>query len=137
MHHKFFGIGVLVFRNLVKDIEDVKLRYKADVNRQSSSTRLSIADEEVFQDRIAKLKDEALTLYKDMLDFGIAKECARDVLPLATQTTLYMKGSIRSWVHYLQIRSAEDTQLEHREIALAILDIFKYNFPIISKALNL
>ena len=71
-----------------------------------------------------------------MIDNDIARECARMILPLATQTTLYMKGSVRSWIHYLQIRCDEHTQLEHREIADEIKNIFTEKFPNISKALN-
>lgn len=74
-------------------------------------------------------------LYQALLTACVAKECARFVLPITTQTKLYMKGSIRSWIHYLQIRCDGHTQLEHREIALAILEIFKTSFPNISKAL--
>jgi len=71
-----------------------------------------------------------------LIEDGIAKECARMILPLTTQTTMYMKGSIRSWVHYIDLRSKEDTQKEHREIALQCRDIFVNNFPNTSKALE-
>lgn len=73
-------------------------------------------------------------LYKELLELGVAKECARFVLPITTQTKIYMKGSIRSWIHYLQIRCDKHTQLEHREIALAILELFQPHFPNIYKA---
>lgn len=81
--------------------------------------------------------ENSQALYRALLDHNVAKECARFVLPITTQTKIYMKGSIRSWIHYLQIRTDEHTQLEHRQIALAILDVFKTNFPNISKALEL
>ena len=68
-------------------------------------------------------------LYEDLIEAGVAKECARMVLPLCTTTTIYMKGSIRSWIHYLQIRMASDTQKEHRDVALEVYDIFKTLFP--------
>lgn len=76
-------------------------------------------------------------LYKALIKSGVAKEVARMILPLTTQTKIYMKGSIRSWIHYLQIRCDEHTQLEHRQIAEEIRKIFTENFPNISKALEL
>jgi thymidylate synthase (FAD) len=78
----------------------------------------------------------AFEAYQDLIDNGIAKECARMVLPLATSTTLYAKGSIRSWIHYLEIRCDEHTQAEHRWIAEEIKVIFKAQFPNISAALQ-
>jgi thymidylate synthase (FAD) len=69
-----------------------------------------------------------------MVSSGIAKECARSVLPLATQTKLYMNGSLRSWIHYLQLRESNGTQLEHRQIANEIQGIFNREFPIIGEA---
>ena len=71
-----------------------------------------------------------------MIQAGIAREVARDILPLATETTMYMKGSIRSWIHYLELRTAEDTQKEHRDIANGIREIFTQNFPHISEAIG-
>jgi thymidylate synthase (FAD) len=75
-------------------------------------------------------------LYNKLINRGIAKECARMVLPLNTKTTLYMSGSIRSWIHYIDLRATQDTQKEHREIALEIKNIFKSKFPNVSDALN-
>jgi len=75
-------------------------------------------------------------LYDDMLAEGVAKECARFVLPLATPTRLYMSGSIRSWIHYIDLRSANGTQKEHQDIALSCKDVFSNQFPIISVALG-
>ena len=75
-------------------------------------------------------------LYKEMLDAGIAKECARFVLPLATPTRLYMTGSVRSWVHYIDLRSAHGTQKEHMDIAEKVRSVFKEQFPIVSEALG-
>lgn len=78
----------------------------------------------------------SLNLYNQMIDAGIAREVARDILPLATETTLYMKGSLRSWIHYLELRTLEDTQKEHRDIANEIRNIFTQNFPNISEAIG-
>jgi thymidylate synthase (FAD) len=69
-----------------------------------------------------------------MVSAGVAKECARSVLPIATQTRMYMNGTLRSYIHYLQVRTDPSTQLEHREIAMAIKDIFCKEFPIIGEA---
>jgi thymidylate synthase (FAD) len=77
-----------------------------------------------------------MQLYKELLDKGIAKECARFVLPLATPTRIYMTGSCRSWIHYINLRSANGTQKEHMDIALACKEIFKEQFPSVSEALE-
>ena len=77
-----------------------------------------------------------MELYNKLIDKGIAKECARMILPLNTKTTMYMSGSIRSWIHYIELRTTQDTQKEHREIALEIKNIFKEQFPNVAKALT-
>ena len=77
-----------------------------------------------------------MNLYKKMLADGIAKECARFVLPLATPTRLYMTGSVRSWVHYIQLRSGHGTQKEHMDIANECKRIFSEQFPVVAKALT-
>ena len=78
----------------------------------------------------------SMNLYTELIDAGVAREVARDILPLATETTLYMKGSIRSWIHYLELRTLEDTQKEHRDIANGIQNIFSQKFPNIVEALE-
>ena len=79
---------------------------------------------------------DAMALYQTMLDEGIAKECARFVLPLATPTRLYMSGSCRSWVHYIDLRSAHGTQKEHMDIAEACKNVFVEQFPTVAEALE-
>ena len=124
----------------VTEMEPIQLRKTGATNRQSS--------EEVFDPELGHEGDKASEIikefleasqlvYRSLLDNGVAKECARFVLPMTTQTTIYMKGSVRSWIHYLQIRCGEHTQLEHREVAEAIRDVFKIEFPNISTALEL
>lgn len=112
-------------------------RRQDDKNRQSSHDDLSKEDkawwEGVVLINIAFLE----TAYEEALERGIAKECARMILPLCTQTKLYMKGNVRSWIHYLQVRTGPETQLEHREIALAIKEIFDAQFPTVATALAL
>ena len=79
---------------------------------------------------------EGMKLYQQMLDDGIAKECARFVLPLATPTRLYMTGSCRSWIHYINLRSAHGTQKEHMDLVENVRSIFKEQFPTVSEALG-
>ncbi|MCB9019197.1 MAG: FAD-dependent thymidylate synthase [Chitinophagales bacterium] len=129
----------------VTNMERVQLRKAGTTNRQSSTepfnptlpiSPTSIATTNASS-KIADYIREGQDLYKELLDAGIAKECARMVLPLTTQTTIYMKGSVRSWIHYLQIRCDQHTQLEHREVAESIRDIFAAEFPVIKEALGL
>lgn len=114
--------------------EDIEWRMQGKTNRQ-------VGDEEV--DLSPELKgevDATLTtckkLYNKLIEKGLAKECARMVLPLTTSTTLFMSGTIRSWIHYLDLRTKEDTQKEHRIIAEKIKKIFVKEFPVTSCALN-
>jgi thymidylate synthase (FAD) len=85
---------------------------------------------------VERAEKSCLVAYEFLIDSGIARECARMVLPLSTQTTLYMSGSCRSFIHYLQLRTKEDTQKEHREVALNMQKIFCEAFPTIAKALE-
>ena len=79
---------------------------------------------------------QGMKLYQNMLKDGVAKECARFVLPLATPTRLFMTGSVRSWIHYIELRSGHGTQKEHMDIANACKDVFRTQFPIVSEALG-
>lgn len=103
-------------------------------NRQNSIDDLSPELISNYYRRVSELFENAEHLYREMTSNGVAKECARGILPLASPTRIYMNGTIRSWIHYLQIRSGVETQLEHREIALSILDIFKNQMPAITEA---
>ena len=113
-----------------------ELRRQDTKNRQNSTDDLP---EDVKGDLWLKINDhfeEAMTLYKKLLDAGVAKECARFVLPLATPTRIYMTGSCRSWIHYINLRSANGTQKEHMDIALACKRVFTEQFPSVSEALE-
>jgi len=110
------------------------LRRQDYLNRQNSIDDLSPEDVANYYRRISQLFEDAEHLYKEMVSQGIAKECARNILPLSTQTRLYMNGSIRSWIHYLQLRCDPGTQFEHRQIAEWIKQIFCKEFPIIGEA---
>lgn len=98
-------------------------------NRQNSVDDMSATEVAGYYRRISQLFEDAEHLYKEMVSSGVAKECARGVLPMNTVTRLYMNGSVRSWIHYLQLRTDPSTQLEHREIALEIQDVFSKQFP--------
>lgn len=111
-----------------------KLRRQDDKNRQNSIDDIDPLMQQDFEIKMQRHFVDGMKLYKEMLDAGIAKECARFVLPLATPTKLYMSGSIRSWMHYIDLRSAHGTQKEHMDIAEACRDIFIEQFPIIAEA---
>ena len=112
------------------------LRRQDLTNRQNSVDDLSPDQTQLFYRRINHLFEESLDLYREMVSSGVAKETARDILPLASPSRLYMAGSIRSWIHYIDLRSQNGTQLEHIKIALQAKEIFKQQFPMISKALD-
>jgi thymidylate synthase (FAD) len=103
-------------------------------NRQNSIDDLDPKDVDWFLNSMIGIHMSSKALYNEALKRGIAKECARFLLPLTTKTKLYMKGNIRSWIHYLDLRCGNGTQLEHKEIADAIKAIFCEQFPIIAKA---
>jgi thymidylate synthase (FAD) len=134
LRHRSFSFQEFSQRySAATEIEPIELRKQADKNRQSSA---EVIDEPVINNVVKYAIDHAVQTYEKLLTQGVAKEQARMVLPLATQSTLYMKGSVRSWVHYLDLRSEENTQKEHRDIANAIKDIFKVQFPVVSEALG-
>ena len=112
------------------------LRRQDHKNRQNSIDDISGYKRKAWEAMIAQHFARGKYLYDLMLKDGVAKECARFVLPLATPTRIYMSGSIRSWIHYIDLRSANGTQKEHMDIALSCKDIFKQQFPIISVALG-
>lgn len=103
-------------------------------NRQNSIDDVPQAQVAAYRRRISELFEDSEHLYKEMVSSGIAKECARGILPMNSRTRLYMNGTIRSWIHYLQIRASVETQLEHREIALQVMDIFEEQLPTIYEA---
>lgn len=134
----------------VTDIENIEFRKQANTNRQSSTDILGSIDE--WQDpkyntsdpdirawiaQVSQSLFRTLSLYAEGINLGIAKETARMILPMATSTTMYLNGSVRSWIHYLHQRLSEHAQKEHRIIAAQIADIFKQNFPFTAKAINL
>jgi len=115
------------------EMEPLELRAPAEKNRQSSS---EIVQDEYFNKMAAAFLEGSKQMYDQLIAAGVAKECARMILPLNTQTTMYMNGSIRSWIHYIDLRTEENTQKEHREIAEAVKAVFVENFPTVSEALE-
>ena len=113
-----------------------ELRRQDDKNRQNSIDDVDPLMQQDFEIKMQRHFVDGMHLYNEMLDAGIAKECARFVLPLATPTRLYMTGSVRSWVHYIDLRSAHGTQKEHMDVAEAIRSIFKEQFSTVSEALD-
>jgi len=113
-----------------------ELRRQDDKNRQNSIDDLDPKIVENLNKQMETLFDSSMALYEQMLSHGVAKECARFVLPLATPTRLYMSGSCRSWIHYINLRSANGTQKEHMDIALECKKIFTEVFPSVSEALE-
>ena len=120
----------------VQEIERYEPRRQDNKNRQNSINDLDDSVKEWFMEAQEHIAATAMEHYNMALEKGIAKECARVLLPLATQTRLYMKGSVRSWIHYLEVRTSGSTQFEHREIAEAIQKIFVEQFPITAAALG-
>ncbi|WP_413288193.1 FAD-dependent thymidylate synthase [Bdellovibrio sp. HCB337] len=105
-------------------------------NRQNSVDDLDADTQSWFAESQKEVWDLAFSKYKMALEKGIAKECARTLLPMGTSTRLYMNGTVRSWIHYIQLRSEIGTQLEHRMIAEACKEVFSQQLPVVAKALG-
>ena len=121
---------------LGKSIPLPELRRQDDKNRQNSIDDIPDYLKLTLTEDIRVHFEQGLRLYNRLLEKGVAKECARFVLPLATPTRLYMTGSVRSWIHYIDLRSAHGTQKEHMEIAELVRCIFTCQFPAVSEALG-
>ena len=113
-----------------------ELRRQDTKNRQNSIDDLDEFMVQKFQMQMKTLFDSSMALYQQMLEAGVAKECARNVLPLCVGTKIYMTGTLRSWIHYITLRSANGTQKEHMDVALACKEVFKEQFPSVSEALE-
>ena len=112
------------------------LRSQDTKNRQNSNDDIPQEKKEEYQALIARHFEDSMNLYNSLLSEGVAKECARFVLPLATPTRLYMTGSCRSWIHYINLRSAHGTQKEHMDVVEKARSIFVEQFPSVSEALG-
>jgi len=111
-------------------------RVQDKVNRQNSLDTIPEDKQKELQEKAKELIETSFKLYNEMLENDVAKESARFILPLCTETTMYMTGTIRDWIHYIQVRGNVDTQLEHREIALAIKNILLQEIPSLSEVLT-
>ena len=122
--------------NELGKIELPELRRQDKKNRQNSIDDLDPFIQQKLEAQMITLFSSSQALYNQMIEEGVAKECARMVLPLCTPTRIYMTGSCRSWIHYIDLRSAHGTQKEHMDIAEACRSVFIEQFPIVSQALQ-
>jgi thymidylate synthase (FAD) len=135
IRHKSFSVQEFSQRySKSTSFEDIEFRMQGKNNRQVGDYVVNLSDE--LQTNVDTALSFCKNVYNKLIDQGIAKECARMILPLTTSTTLYLNGTVRSFIHYLQLRTKQDTQKEHRDIAIEIQNIFKRQFPNISNALN-
>ena len=135
LRHRSFSFQEFSTRYAKTEIAEVpEFRRQDEKNRQSSHADLPEDDEIRFRSAAAKVIGNAFGVYESMLAQGVAKETARRILPLCTPTTLYMHGDLRSWVHYIDLRCGNGTQLEHQKIAEACKEIFFQQFPSIAQA---
>ena len=121
---------------LSKDIPVPELRKQDTKNRQNSTNDLAPGVVNQYNKKIEDYFREGMDLYVNLLDSGVAKECARFVLPIATPTKIYMTGSCRSWLHYVSLRTSNGTQEEHRLVAEEVKSVFKSVFPQVAEALE-
>ena len=122
--------------NKLGNIKLPDLRKQDLKNRQNSTDDLDPKIIQSLNIQMGTLIDSSLSLYNQMLELGVAKECARMILPLCTPTKIYMTGSCRSWIHYINLRSAHGTQKEHMDIAEGCREVFTEQFPAVSEALE-
>ena len=135
IRHKSFSFQEFSQRySKVTSLEDFNIRKQAEKNRQSSTENIEMSEEENLEIKNHLLN--SLYLYNKWIDKGAAKESMRKILPLCTQTTLYMTGNVRSWIHYIKVRATPETQEEHRVIAENIKEILIQVIPTIAEALE-
>jgi len=111
------------------------LRRQDAKNRKNSIDDIPLAEQYAWSDQISEHYASSYALYDSLLQSGVAKECAREVLPLGSETTLYMNGTIRSWLHYVDLRGGPETQLEHRTVAMSIKDVIEKEMPDVYEAM--
>ena len=136
LRHRSFSFQEFSQRYAVATTTEVpQLRRQDETNRQNSIDDIPEETQEYYEERIDNHFRESLLLYESLLHSGVAKECARAVLPMNTVTRMYMSGTIRSWLHYIDLRGSDDTQREHRSIARMIGEIFDRELPTIAHAM--
>lgn len=149
LRHRSFSFQEFSQRySAATNVQGIDIRKQAEKNRQSSSdsfdpvlsesiiTNYKTSGQIKASEAVSNYLEASMRLYSELINAGVAREVARDILPLATETTLYMKGSLRSWLTYLNVRLHNTTQKEHRDIAVEIKNIIIKNFPTISASLN-
>ena len=138
LRHRSFSFKSFSNGTLKPSIHQVLWLYvdKILFNRQNSVDDIDPYTTQEFQIKADQVYDLSFKLYNEMLAAGIAKECAREVLPLSTPSTLYMNGTLRSWIHYTDLRCSNGTQLEHKFIADQCRDLIDQYFPLVAKALH-
>jgi thymidylate synthase (FAD) len=135
LRHRSFSFQEFSQRySTVTSLEKLNWRKQGQTNRQVGEEDITLLTE--YQDMVDSAQKTCLKTYEMLLERGIAKECARMILPLNTTTTLYMTGNIRSWIHYIELRKENNTQKEHQNIVLNIQKIFIEKFPEVSRALG-
>jgi thymidylate synthase (FAD) len=135
LRHKSFNFQEFSQRYAqATELEVPEWRLQGKTNRQVGDEPVDLSPE--LQEMVDVAQSASMAAYNALIEKGIAKECARMILPLNTQTTLYMKGSARSWITYFNVRCDQHTQKEHRDIAIAIRKIFSQEFPNVAKALG-
>ena len=112
------------------------LRRQDTKNRQNSIDDVDLNTKQQLQHKAQFIFDQSMILYDEMIEAGVAKECARDVLPLSIPTKMYMNGTLRSWIHYCELRCDNGTQLEHQIIAKECKELLIQQFPLVSEALG-
>jgi len=135
LRHRSFSFQEFSQRySTATEVEEIEWRMQGKTNRQVGDEVVKLPLE--ILDTVYRAQHLSMKAYEQLVSSGIAKECARMVLPLNTSTTIYMSGTVRSWIHYLDIRCKNDTQKEHRDIAEDIRNIFKTHFPNTTEALG-
>ena len=135
LRHRSFSFQEFSQRYSKTDAPTVQALRRQDLkNRQNSTDDLDPFIKQEFEIKLEQLYEHSYSLYLEMLSAGVAKECARDTLPLCTPTKLYMNGTLRSWIHYCDLRCGNGTQEEHRAIADAIRGLIEHEYPLVYKA---
>jgi thymidylate synthase (FAD) len=135
LRHRSFSFQEFSQRySVATNLEPIEIRKQGKTNRQVGDEPVELSN--TLTVKLEQAQRQCREVYDELVKDGVAKECARMVLPLNTSTTLYMNGTLRSWVHYLELRTKQDTQKEHRDIALAIQEILFKEFPNIAEALK-
>jgi thymidylate synthase (FAD) len=135
LRHRSFSFQEFSQRYAIAtNLEPIEIRKQGKTNRQVGDEPVELSN--ALAVKLEQAQSQCREVYDELVKDGVAKECARMILPLNTSTTLYMNGTLRSWIHYLALRTKQDTQKEHREIALACAAAIEPIFPMITEYTN-